>query len=209
MNKTKIWFIIFPIILFIMLAGFVESGLTLGFEGWTYKEVSEEMSPVITNIMKITTHIGDAITVIIICLLLFVFQKSRKTIAIPVSIAVIIAATLNLILKNIFARDRPNILRLIHETDYSFPSGHAMINAALYTILIFFVLKYIKNIPEKIILSTFFVCITISIGYSRIYLGVHYLGDILGGWLLGATIGYVIYLISQKYSTKIKNIIQK
>jgi len=127
-------------------------------------------------------------------LLLFVIPKSRKTIALPTSVTVILSMILDVTLKSIFARERPDILQLINETSYSFPSGHAMNNAALYTILILLIFTFIKNKPLKITLAAVCITLTIAIGYSRIYLGVHYAGDVLGGWLLGPAVSIFIYL---------------
>ena len=206
MNKKKIWFVILPIILFIMLAVFIKAGLSANFEAWAYAESVEKMSPIITNVMKFITHIGDPAIFVSFCLILFAITKSRKTIALPVCITVIISVFLNFTLKNVFSRPRPDILRLINETDYSFPSGHAMNNAALYTILIFLTFKYIKSKPLKICLSIYFTLITIAIGYSRVYLGVHYAGDILGGWLLGFAVAISVYFLWNGKLSKKENL---
>jgi undecaprenyl-diphosphatase len=196
MNKKNIWFVVLPLILFAMLAICVRAGITVNFEGWAYSEAVEAMSPMLTSIVKVITHIGDTVVVIIFCLLLVAIPKSRKTIALPVSITVILSTVLNVVLKNIFTRERPDILQLINETSYSFPSGHAMINASLYTMLILLIFKYIKNTARRILLSAACVALTIAIGYSRVYLGVHYAADILGGWLIGFAISVFIYFIS-------------
>lgn len=195
MNKRTLWLMIVPIILFAMLAVCVRAGITVDFEGWAYNESIEHMSSLLTNIVKGITHIGDTASVILICLLLIAVPKTRRTIALPVSVTVIISAILNTALKNIFARERPDILRLINETSYSFPSGHAMNNAALYTMLILLISKYIQNRPLRIILSIAFAVITVAIGFSRVYLGVHYAGDVLGGWLIGFVVSLLVYYI--------------
>ena len=195
MNKKNVWLIIIPLVLFTMLAVFVLAGLTAGFEGWAYSEAIEHMSPILTSIVTLITHTGDSTVVISFCLLLIMIPKSRKTIALPVSGAVILSAILNVVLKEIFARERPNILRLINETSYSFPSGHAMINASLYTMLVLLIMKHVKNKPAKIVLSVTCITLTIAIGFSRIYLGVHYAGDVLGGWLIGFAVAIFVHLV--------------
>jgi undecaprenyl-diphosphatase len=194
MNKKNLWLIAVPLILFTMLAICIRAGITVNFEGWAYNESIEHVSPSFTKIVKAITHTGDSVVLITFCLLLFVIPKSRKTIALPISVTVILSMILDITLKSIFARERPDILRLINETSYSFPSGHAMNNAALYTILILLIFKFIKNKPLKIVLVAVCITLTIAIGYSRIYLGVHYAGDVLGGWLLGPAISIFIYL---------------
>ena len=202
MNKRNLWLIVVPIILFAILAVSVTIGISVNFEGWAYNGSVAHMSPILTGIVKAVTHIGDSAPVISFCLLLIVIPKSRKTIALPVSAAVILSAILNVVLKNIFSRERPDILRLINETSYSFPSGHAMINASLYTMLILLIFKFIKNKPKKIAISVVCMILTIAIGCSRIYLGVHYAGDVLGGWLIGFALSVLIYSI---WNRKISN----
>lgn len=198
MNRRNMWLVIIPVILFAMLGLYIKAGLTVGFENWAYNESVEEMSPGVTAVVKGVTHIGDAYTVIIFCLLLFVIPKTRRTIALPVSSAVILAAILNIALKHIFVRERPDILRLINEKSYSFPSGHAMINGALYTILILLIFKYIKNYPLKLTLSVICLVLMMAIGFSRVYLGVHYAGDIIGGWILGLAVTFFVYFMWKK-----------
>ena len=195
MNKMNIWLVIVPLVMFAMLTVFVLAGITVRFEGWAYSETVEHISPIMTSVVKVITYIGDPAAVITICLILFFIPKSRMTIALPISAAVIISALLNVILKDIFARERPNILRLINETSYSFPSGHAMINSTLYTMFILLIIRFIKNKPMKMALAIACVILTIAIGFSRVYLGVHYAGDVLGGWLIGFVIAFIVYSI--------------
>jgi undecaprenyl-diphosphatase len=178
-----------------MLAVCVQAGITAGVEGWAYGESVEHMSPLLTGFVRRITHIGDSSAVIAFCLLLIAVPKTRKTIALPVSVSVILSAVLNIILKNIFVRQRPDILRLINETSYSFPSGHAMINGSLYTMLILLTFVYIKNTALKLALTFLCLGLTGAIGYSRVYLGVHYAGDVLGGWLIGFALSLLVYLV--------------
>ncbi len=200
--RKHIWLVVISLILFIMLAVYIQAGISVGFEGWVYSEAVEHMSPMLTDIVKGVTHIGDSTFVIAFCLILIILPKSRKTVALPVSCAVILSALLNILLKDIFARERPDILRLINETSYSFPSGHAMINASLYTILILMIFKFIQSAPRKLALSTLCVLLTVLIGFSRVYLGVHYAGDIIGGWIIGFAISILVYALWKKFIFK-------
>ncbi|SHH98601.1 undecaprenyl-diphosphatase [Clostridium collagenovorans DSM 3089] len=205
-DKSKI-FIVASVLLFIILATGVNLGITLDSELWIYNFVVRYMSPGLTNVLKVITNLGSAIPIIIFCVVLFIIPKSRKTIAFPVSITLIVSTILNSILKNLFLRERPNILRLVQESSYSFPSGHSMSSAALYTILILVTLKYIENNYKRNILCVFFACMPIIIGLSRIYLGVHYAGDVLGGWLLGSSVAVLVYSLwykEEKYKLKYK-----
>lgn len=195
MNKRSLWLVGMPVILFAMLAVCIYAGIATRFEGWFYGEAVESMSPVLTAMMKGITHLGDSEVVIAFCLTLFLAPKTRRTIALPVSAAVTLSAVLNVILKHIFARGRPNVLQLISETGYSFPSGHAMINASLYVMLILMIVRYVGKFSRKLILSSLCAVLTGLIGFSRVYLGVHYAGDVLGGWLFGFAVSMLIYFL--------------
>lgn len=151
-----------------------------------------------TFIMKVITHMGDTIVVVSVCLLLFTDVRIRKKVAIPVTIAVILSAMLNVILKNIIARPRPDTLRLITEAGYSFPSGHAMINMTLYASIALLTIKYVKDKTAKIFIIICSAIITVLIGISRVYLGVHYITDILGGWCIGFIIAIFVYRVFNK-----------
>ena len=104
------------------------------------------------------------------------------------------------IVKPFFARERPDILRLVTENSYSFPSGHAMVNMALYTVLIIYAYKFIRSKRIKYPLIILMMILVIAIGFTRIYLGVHYAGDIIGGWLLGFAIGLCVYMLMKNSS---------
>ena len=96
----------------------------------------------------------------------------------------IISVVSNQVIKYIIRRDRPSVLKLIKQGGYSYPSGHSMIAVAVYGLLIYFVLKKVKNKSWKYGLSFLLVVLIVSIGVSRIYVGVHYASDVLGGFIL-------------------------
>ena len=104
-----------------------------------------------------------------------------------------------ILLKNILQRPRPTEYRIIEETGYSFPSGHSMVSMAFYGYLIYLIYKYVKNKYIKwtlIVLLSILIC---SIGISRIYLGVHYTSDVLGGFLISLSYLIVYTLIVNRY----------
>ena len=75
-----------------------------------------------------------------------------------------------------------------------------MVNMALYSILVIYTYNLIKNKKLKTILITIMSILVILIGFTRIYLGVHYAGDIIGGWLLGFADGMTVYMIMKRTS---------
>jgi hypothetical protein len=136
-----------------------------------------------TPIAKFITNFGGAIFVISLTTILFFVIKDKK-IGISIITNLGIVTILNQIIKFIMQRPRPTEFRIIEETGYSFPSGHSMVSLAFYGYLIYLIYKYINNKHLKrtlIIILSVLICI---IGVSRIYLGVHYTSDVLGGFLI-------------------------
>lgn len=124
---------------------------------------------------------------------MFILIKNKK-IGVSIFSNLAIITALNQLLKNILQRPRPTEYRIIEETGYSFPSGHSMISMAFYGYIIYLIYKYVKNKYIKwfsIVLLSILIC---SIGISRIYLGVHYTSDVLGGFLI--SISYLVIYIS-------------
>lgn len=198
MSKKNILLAICAIILFFILAFFIKADQLYGFESWVYAEATEHMSEFLTAILVFITNIGGPIGIMCVCAIIYIIPKLRNRVAIPVSIAVVSSLVLNTILKGIFARERPNILRLVSENYYSFPSGHAMVNMALYSILIIYAYKLIKNKKIRYTIYTVLTALILVIGFTRIYLGVHYAGDIIGGWLMGFAVSLIVYMIMKK-----------
>jgi undecaprenyl-diphosphatase len=142
-------------------------------------------NPVLTSIMKFFTFIGSSSFVIILSLLLmfFLYKVLHHRLELILLIAAIAgSAVLNEILKLIFHRNRPHLHRLIDVTGYSFPSGHAMSAFAVYGILAFLLWRHISSRLGRSVLILFSIVMVLAIGISRIYLGVHYPSDIIGGY---------------------------
>ncbi len=195
MKKRNIILIVSAVILFIFLAIAINVDYFRGFESWVYNGATKYMTDLFTVILKCITHIGGPIGVATICLAILIIPKLRDKLFIPVSTAVSSALVLNIVLKRIFSRERPNILRLVSESYYSFPSGHAMVNMALYCIIMIYTHKFVQSKKIRIFNYIFFSLLIFAIGFSRIYLGVHYAGDILGGWAAGFAVSILVYMI--------------
>ena len=159
-----------------------------------YKLVSTFLiSDFATPIAKFITNFGGAIILIGLAFTLFIFIKNKK-IGVSIISNLAIITVLNQLLKRIVQRPRPTEFRIVEESGYSFPSGHSMVSMAFYGYLIYLIYKYVKNKYLKwisIILLSILIC---SIGISRIYLGVHYTSDVLGGFFI--SISYLIIYIS-------------
>ena len=188
------------IILFICLIGFlalaedvfnkeIMKGDIIG-----YKMVSTFLiSDFATPIAKFITNFGGAIFLIILTILLLVVLKNKK-VGLSICINLVVVTILNQLLKRLLQRPLPTEFRIIEETGYSFPSGHSMVSMAFYGYLIYLIYRFVKNKYLKwisIVLLSLLICL---IGISRIYLGVHYTSDVLGGFLI--SISYLVIYIS-------------
>ena len=193
--KNLKWIILFICLIgFLALAEDVFNKEILNGDIIGYKIVSEFLiSDFATPIAKFVTNFGGAIFLIILAMTLLILIKDKK-IGLSILSNLVIITVLNQLLKIILQRPRPTDYRIIEETGYSFPSGHSMISMAFYGYLIYLIYKYVKNKYIKwisIVLLSILIC---SIGVSRIYLGVHYTSDVLGGFFI--SISYLIIYIS-------------
>ena len=146
-------------------------------------------SDILTNIMKIITFLGSALSIILLTVLLIIVVKGKRN-KILILINVIVTTLLNQLLKNVFQRGRP-IDSIIEESGYSFPSGHSMVSMAFYGFLIYLVYK--SNIKYKGLIIGLLSVLIVLIGISRIYLGVHYPTDVIGGFTL--SLSYLLLFI--------------
>ena len=143
-----------------------------------------------TVFMKFMSYLGSATILITLTVLILIFAKNKKG-ASKIAINLALVFILNRILKAIFRRQRPSVLRLAEETGFSFPSGHAMVSIGYYGYIICLVYKYVKNKKARNIIIGLLVLLILLIGISRIYLGVHYATDIIGAYIIGLIYLYV------------------
>jgi undecaprenyl-diphosphatase len=101
-------------------------------------------------------------------------------------------------LKDLFARSRPTVVpHLVSVSSPSFPSGHSMLSAVVYLTLGALLARVTAHRPTKIYFLSVAVLFTVSIGLSRVYLGVHYPSDVLAGWAAGLLWALVCGLVAQ------------
>lgn len=107
---------------------------------------------------------------------------------------------LSAVLKLGVARPRPDIVpHLVEVYDLSFPSGHAMVSAATYLTLGALLSRAEPTRITRLYTIGVAVFLTFIIGLSRVYLGVHYPTDVLGGWCAGATWALICWMIARRY----------
>lgn len=194
LNKLEITIIILLSILIISIAIPIISGKDLIIDKLAYTFLVEKLRKYqLDGFMKIVTSFSNTTTIVgftIILTLAFLLEFKNKKEALAIPINVIGITLINQAIKHIIKRPRPTGFRLIKQGGYSFPSGHAMVSMAFYGLIIYIINRKIKNNKLKVFLTTICVLVIISIGISRVYLGVHYLSDVLTGYSLS-----IIYLI--------------
>lgn len=143
-------------------------------------------NPTTTSLMLFFTFLASPLFVFIgsILMVLYLYIKRRKD-ALIFSAILYSGILVNLLLKDMFHRPRPTLHPLVHESTYSFPSGHAMNGFVFYAALTYFVLRETKNVKLATIFGLISAVVILCIGISRIYLGAHYPSDVVAGYIAG------------------------
>ena len=176
--------IIISLIIFIIWTILVCTNNINWFNDSVYDFLYSLKSNTFTNIMKIFTFFANTKAIVFLSLLslLGLFFKTKKPLYLVGTI--IVSTILNNVLKIIFRVNRPEHYRFITAGGFSYPSGHAMASMTFYGFFIIFVINSNLDKKYKYILSIIIFIFILFIGLSRIYLGVHYPSDIIGGWLI-------------------------
>lgn len=200
-SKNLKWLILFIcLIIFLAIAEDVFDQEIMHLDQLGYQLVSTHLiSQGATPIAIFITNLGGTTILILITILLVATIKNKK-IALTVVLNPLIITGINLLLKSIVQRPRPTQSPLITETGFSFPSGHSMVSMAFYGYLIYLIAKFIKNKLLKVILIVLLSILIISIGISRIYLGVHYTSDVIAGFMIS-----LCYLVI--YTSMVKKLV--
>lgn len=192
MKKYTKWIISTILLIIFLIIGFylitIENNI---IDQSIYNTIIKLKSDISTQLFKIITFFASIRFMIIISIIILLIKKIKNRHLIIINI--LSDVILNLFLKNIFKRTRPLDIMLIKEKGYSFPSGHTMIATIFYGFIIYLIAK--SNISKniKIITITSLTILILLIGISRIYLGVHYATDVIGGYLI--SISYLILFI--------------
>lgn len=188
---------VIPLLLFVQLADEVGEQETLRYDEQVLLAIYSLSSDTLDRIIGATTDLGYTWwvgLVTIVAVSLCVKRRNYKN-ALVVVVGVVGSAIINLLLKLFFQRDRPELWeRLITENSYSFPSGHAMASASLAAVIIV-ILWPTKWRYFALAIGSVYV---MYIGFTRMYLGVHYPTDIIAGWLVATSWVAITTIIVKK-----------
>ena len=174
--------------LFVELTETLKTELLAEYDQQITEYVISYRSPTLTKYFIFVTNVGDVYGYAIVLagftlMSIFVF-KNWKYIS-QIIFVVLLSAISNLILKRFVDRARPGIEHMVSVETLSYPSGHAMSAMAFYGFLMFLFYKFKINVFLKIGVILLLGLLILSIGLSRIYLGVHFPSDIAGGYIAG------------------------
>ncbi len=154
--------------------------------------------PWFEEMMRDFTALGGtgALTLLTLMVLAFLMLIRKRHAAVLVAVSVAGGTVLSQIMKWGFDRPRPDIVphgSIVYTQ--SFPSGHTMLAAVVYLTLGALLARTQSQVRVKVFLLTMAALLTVLIGISRIYLGVHWPTDVLGGWMLGAAWAALCWLV--------------
>jgi undecaprenyl-diphosphatase len=173
------------LLIFALLAEDVLEGETMAFDGAVRSFVQQLASPDLTSAMRIVTMLGSTQTLVALGLcagILFVAAGWRRDLVL-FAVTMAGAAALNAALKLSFGRARPEaFFDTPLPTSYSFPSGHALLSLCFYGALAVAVTPHLRRPAARGAVWASAGLLAALIGFSRIYLGVHYPSDVVAGY---------------------------
>lgn len=215
MNK-KIYYISGAIttLAFLILALFVKIDFTHGpfpfdrpIQTWAFHlQSSSGLTYFFSHMTNIFGDKGGIIVAVLLALVLYLLFKQKEA-TIWFAATVVLSLALNTVIKVIIGRERPDINRLAtfaNEAGKSFPSGHSIFATIIFGSIFFICLGKLKNRSSKILLGILCIILIALIMFSRIFVGVHYPSDTIGGFLEGISILLLTYPTYIKYQEKSK-----
>ncbi|MBT2757980.1 phosphatase PAP2 family protein [Mesobacillus foraminis] len=178
----------FSTLIFVELSGSLTAGRLHPIDPKVMGFVQTYSSPFLDSIMIFITTLGSkgVIGLLLVACISLILLKQRNYWGTLISFLTVAGGgILNLLLKGLFERERPEINRIIDADGFSFPSGHSMGSIIFYGFLGYLVFRSEWKIHSKFGWITLLSMVIFLVGISRVYLGVHYPSDVLAGFSAG------------------------
>ncbi|MFB4210560.1 phosphatase PAP2 family protein [Shouchella sp. JSM 1781072] len=157
---------------------------------------------IVYTIMNGFAFIGSTNVVVILTIAVIVILLLTRSSWIDIfytAIVMSMTGILNTVAKFSIARIRPEDFMMVDLSSYSFPSGHTMGAASFYSVLAFLIWRRTDHRPTRIVIVIFSTVMILLMGVSRLFLGVHYPTDVLGGFFLsGAILTFFYWLLYKR-----------
>jgi membrane-associated phospholipid phosphatase len=183
-----VWLAFFTcLLLFVLMAHEVfiqkDNSLDVALFGFA----NNHTSPQVTRIMRFISFFASAEYLMVVpalVVLVFSWFRHMRWYGLKVLLISLTSSVLNQALKRVFERPRPETA-MLEQSGLSFPSGHAMIGGSFYGLLIYIVWQTVRSSFWRWCYTVLLTLLVLLIGYSRIYLNVHYATDVVAGYAIG------------------------
>ena len=198
-------------VLFAVIAAVALTDAVFELENSFYLRMVGIRTPALNVFVQVLVIQGMTPILIGIALIFELIKKTRHKFGFQTAAAVSIGFVTESLLKAVFRRPRPYYEYIVHGMGYSFPSGHATAAAAFFASLVIFFAFGVKNKRIKIPAIALFVFCTLVAAWGRVYLGAHWIADVLAGIVLGTfcavaaafivwpLVGRILARIAEKY----------
>ncbi|WP_300559011.1 phosphatase PAP2 family protein [Companilactobacillus sp.] len=180
------------IIIFILWSWAVaaQTNFIHGFDKFFIAMIYQNHTATPLLIFRTLTEVGGTFWTVIITLVILIILSYFKYYYAAIFLAAnkLVVVIINTIIKDLIRRPRPSHHHYMYEGSFNYPSGHSSSALSLYIPLLIICFFIFKKIGSRVLITTLGILLIIIIGYSRVYLGVHYPSDIVGGYLLAASV---------------------
>ena len=172
------------VLVFLMILEDVYDAESMRLDRAAYWLIVEHLrTPWLTPVMESFSALATPVSLVVLLLAVAAFAPGKRP-GMCCAVNLVLVVVINQVLTFIIQRPRPDGFRLATASGFSFPSGHSMAAMAFFGLLAWLVWKYEADRRLRCLYATGFALVIAMIGVSRIYLGVHYASDVLGGFCL-------------------------
>jgi undecaprenyl-diphosphatase len=189
------------------LADEVQEGTTQRYDEWvlhqlrTPGDITDPIGPAwFEDMWRDVTALGSPMVLTLVTLICagYLLLRRRYRMLALLAVATVGGLAASLLLKSLFARPRPQFAAPdAYVLTASFPSGHSLLSAVVYLTLGALLARTTTRYRYKVYFITVALVVTVLVGFSRMYLGVHYPTDVLGGWSFGLLWALLCWLVAR------------
>jgi undecaprenyl-diphosphatase len=198
---------VLAVLAFVALADKVMEGKTLRFDEWALKALRRRDDPArpigpdwLAEMARDVTALGGVAVLALLTLAVagFLWLRNMRGAMSLVLVATLGGLIESTLLKALFDRPRPSLVPHLTQTfTSSFPSGHSMLSATVFLTLGALLGRFVNEVRLKAYFLLVALVLTIAVGVSRVYLGVHYPTDVLAGWAAGLAWALACWLVAR------------